>query len=126
MSDARGQLTLRSERGFGDLYRHLDDKESATTGDAAETVSVIPLDDFADAQKIEAIDFIDVEGGEFCLLKGARRLLSRSPDVIVMFESEEDWCLRSGCKAEDSFELLRGLGFGLYSWVETTTELGNG
>jgi FkbM family methyltransferase len=118
LSDSPGQLTLRSERGFGDLYRHLDYMEGTKTGDAVETVNVIPLDDFAYAQKIQAIDFlkIDVEGGEYCLLKGARRLLSQSPNVIVMFESEEDWCQRSGCKPEDSFELLKGLGFSLYSW----------
>jgi FkbM family methyltransferase len=118
LSDSPGQLTLRSERGFGDLYRHLDYTEGAKAGDSVETVSVITLDEFADAQNIQAIDFlkIDVEGGEFCLLKGARRLLSQSPNVIVMFESEEDWCQRSGCKPEDSFELLKGLGFSLYSW----------
>ena len=87
LSDSQGQLTLRSERGFGDLYRHLDYMDSTTTGDAVETVSVITLDDFSDSQKIQAIDFlkIDVEGGEYCLLKGARRLLSQSPNAIVMF-----------------------------------------
>jgi FkbM family methyltransferase len=118
LSDSKGELILRSEQGFGDLYRHLDYMEGTKTGDAVETVRVIPLDDFADAQNIGPIDFlkIDVEGGEFCLLKGARRLLSQSPNVIVMFESEEDWCQRSGCKPEDSFELLKGLGFRLYSW----------
>jgi hypothetical protein len=33
-----------------------------------------------------------------------------------MFENEEDWCQRSGCKTEDSLNLLKSLGFGLYSW----------
>jgi FkbM family methyltransferase len=118
LSDFEGELTLRSERGFGDLYRHLDYTGKAATGDSIETVGVRPLDDFAAAQKIDEIDFlkIDVEGGEYRLLKGAQRLLAQSPNVIVMFESEEDWCQRSGCKTEDSFNLLKGLGFGLYSW----------
>ncbi len=118
LSDFAGELTLRSERGLGDLYRHLDYTGKVAEGDAVETVGVDTLDGFATAQKIDRIDFlkIDVEGGEYRLLKGAQRLLSQSPNVIVMFESEEDWCRRSGCKAEDALELLKSLGFGLYSW----------
>jgi FkbM family methyltransferase len=118
LSDVKGELTLRAERGFGDLYRHLDYTGSASEGDMVESVAVVTLDDFASSQEIDQIDFlkIDVEGGELCLLKGAQRLLSRSPDVVVMFESEEDWCQRSGCTAEDTFDLLKSLGFGLYSW----------
>jgi FkbM family methyltransferase len=118
LSDAAGELTLRAESGFGDLYRHLDYTGKATKDDIIETVTVGTLDDFAAAQGITAIDFlkIDVEGGEYRLLKGAQRLLSHSPGVIVMFESEEDWCVRSGCKTQDALDLLRGLGFGLYRW----------
>ncbi len=118
LSDFPGELTLRSESGFGDLYRHLDYGGNASTGDFVEKVHVMTLDDFAVAHKIDQIDFlkIDVEGGEFCLLKGSTSLLSRSPNVIIMFESEEDWCERSGCKPEDAHNLLKGLGFGLYSW----------
>jgi FkbM family methyltransferase len=118
LSDAQGQLTLRSENGFGDLYRHLDYGGKAAPGDLIETVDVSTLDDFAASNNIDEIDFlkIDVEGGEYCLLKGSQHLLSRSPNVIVMVEIEEDWCLRNGFKTEDAFELLRSLGFTLYSW----------
>jgi FkbM family methyltransferase len=118
LSDVKGELTLRAEQGFGDLYRHLDYTGNASEGDAVESVAVVTLDDFASSEKIDQIDFlkIDVEGGELCLLKGAKQLLSRSPDVVVMFESEEDWCQRSGCTAQDTFDLLKSLGFGLYSW----------
>jgi FkbM family methyltransferase len=118
LSDAAGELVLRAESGFGDLYRHLDYTGKAAAGDKCEKVTVSTLDDFSTARGITAIDFlkIDIEGAEFFLLQGARHLLSQSPDVIVMFESEEDWCLRSGCKTEDALNLLRGLGFGLYSW----------
>jgi FkbM family methyltransferase len=118
LSDVQGQLTLRSENGFGDLYRHLDYSGKAAAGDLVETVDVSTLDDFAAANHIDEIDFlkIDVEGGEFCLLKGSQHLLSRSLNVIVMVEIEEDWCLRNGFKTDDAFELLRSLGFNLYSW----------
>jgi len=118
LSDVQGQLTLRSENGFGDLYRHLDYTGKAAAGDQVETVEVTTLDDFAAANKIDKIDFlkIDVEGGEYCLLKGSQDLLSRSPNVVVMVEVEEDWCLRNGLKTEDAVALLKGLGFNLYSW----------
>ncbi len=118
LSDVRGQLTLRSENGFGDLYRHLDYSGKAAAGDVVETVDVTTLDDFAAANQIDRIDFlkIDVEGGEYSLLKGSQRLLSQSPNVIVMVEIEEDWCLRYGFKTDDAFEVLRSLGFNLYSW----------
>jgi FkbM family methyltransferase len=118
LSDFQGELTLRSERGFGDLYRHLDYGGSAVAGDVTEKVGVSTLDDFAAEHEINEIDFlkIDVEGGEYRLLKGAQRLLAQSPNVTVMFESEEIWCKRSGCTTDDAFELLKSLGFRLYSW----------
>lgn len=117
LGDAKGQLTLRSQNGFGDLYRHLDYSGRAAEGDWVETVEVNTLDDFAAANGIDTVDFIkiDVEGAEYHLLKGSQQLLSRSPNVIVMVEIEEDWCRRNGHRVEDCFELLKSLGFTLYS-----------
>jgi FkbM family methyltransferase len=118
LSDTKGQLTLRSQKGFGDLYKHLDYSGNAAAGDLVETVEITTLDDFADTNKIEAIDFfkIDVEGAEYRLLEGSRRLLSRSPNVIVMVEIEEDWCARNGVTVEDCLRLLKSMGLSLYSW----------
>jgi len=118
LSDVQGKLTLRSENGFGDLYRHLDYSGKASPGDLIESVDVVTLDEFATSNNIDEIDFlkIDVEGGEYCMLKGSRNLLSRSPNVVVMVEIEEDWCVRNGVKTEDAFGVLRSLGFTLYSW----------
>lgn len=118
LGDVRGQLTLRSAIGFGDLYRHLDYSGHASKGEWVETVEVNTLDDFAGTNGIDTIDFfkIDVEGGEYRLLKGSEQLLSRSPNVIVMVEIEEDWCLRNGHRMEDCFELLKSLGFTLWSF----------
>lgn len=79
---------------------------------------VATLDTFAAQLKLGRIDVlkIDTEGGEYRLLKGARELLSASPEAVVMFENEEDWCERAGCKPEDSLKLLKDLGFQLYVW----------
>lgn len=118
LGDVRGQLTLRAQNGFGDLYRYLDYSGHASAGDRIETVEVSTLDEFAAANGIDTIDFfkIDVEGGEYRLIKGSEQLLSRSPNVVVMVEIEEDWCLRNGHRVEDCFELLKSLGFTLYSF----------
>jgi FkbM family methyltransferase len=132
LGDARGHLTLRCQNGFGDLYRHLDYSGHANVGDRVETVEVSTLDEFAAASGIDTIDFfkIDVEGGEYHLLKGSGQLLSRSPSVVVMVEIEEDWCLRNGHRVEDCFKLLKSLGFTLYSlskqqnrWISDESEL---
>jgi FkbM family methyltransferase len=109
-------LELKSDPGFGDAYRYL----SATrAGDGqGELVPVTTLDSFAQQNGIANLDFIkvDVEGGEFRIFRGAQQILSASPNVVIMFESDPEWCERAGCQPMDSFELLRSLGFELYCW----------
>ena len=50
------------------------------------------------------------------MLRGAEEVLRANPQVVIFFESEQDWCRRAGCRQEDSFGFLEGLGFGLYAW----------
>jgi FkbM family methyltransferase len=110
-------FALQSDPGFGDAYRYLRPSEEAGNG-AGEIVPVITLDLYASRNGIEGVDFIkvDVEGFEYMVFTGARELLASSPNVVVMFESDPEWCARSGCRQQDSFELLRKLKFRLYSW----------
>jgi FkbM family methyltransferase len=118
LSDAEGEISLCTQSGFGDLYRYLDYEGKQSRGGECEIVPVITLDAFAAQRNLGAIDVlkIDTEGGEFRLLKGARQLLSASSNAVVMFENEEDWCERAGCRPEDSLNLLKDLGFHLYLW----------
>jgi FkbM family methyltransferase len=67
-------------------FSGLKDTGRSTTMETID-VEVIALDDFAPlARKQVDLIKIDVEGGEAAVLAGARHLLFRSPDVVVMFE----------------------------------------
>lgn len=111
--------TLTCDAGYGDAYRYLlpaaQHGLGATRG---EVVRETTLDACAAEYGMKHIDLIkiDVEGGEYRVLLGARETLSANPNVTVIFESEADWCERSGCTQQDSFELLRSGGFQLYAW----------
>jgi len=117
-AQADAVMTLKSDAGFGDAYRYLSNSAADLAGPGAESVTSTTLDAFAEDQNIGPADFvkIDVEGGEFGVFQGARQFLRSSPNATIMFESEPDWCRRAGCTQQDSYELLRSLGFGLYAW----------
>jgi FkbM family methyltransferase len=111
-------LKLKSDPGFGDAYRYLSGADSSDGDSLGELVPVTTWDSFAQQNGITNLDFIkvDVEGGEFRVFRGAREFLSASPYVVIMFESDPEWCERAGCRPKDSFDLLRSLGFELYCW----------
>lgn len=111
--------TLTSDRGYGDAYRYLLlTTERDPSGKSGEVVSATTLDACAVKYGMKQIDLIkiDVEGGEYRVLLGARETLAANCDVRLVFESEPDWCERAGCKQEDAFNFLRAEGFRLYSW----------
>jgi FkbM family methyltransferase len=115
--DSLGSLT--SDRGYGDAYRYLlpTTQPGATITDR-EVVCATTLDACAAKYGIKQIDLIkvDVEGGEYRVLLGARETLAANPDVRLVFESEADWCERAGCRQQDAFDFLRAAGFQLYAW----------
>jgi FkbM family methyltransferase len=118
-------LQLTSDSGFGDAYRYLLPPDAPLIQDRrAELVPVTTLDLFAKENDIGNIDFlkVDVEGGEYSVFEGGRRLLGCSPDLCIMFESDPEWCRRAHCRQQDAFNVLRDLGFGLYSWRGRTRE----
>ena len=114
------EMHLKRDRGFGDAYRYLVTTSSTgpTSGEELESVPVTTLDRWAREHAIDRIDFlkVDIEGGEFHMLRGSQEVLRANPRIVVFFESEQDWCRRAGCRQEDAFALLENLGFGLYGW----------
>ncbi len=110
--------SLRADTGYGDMYRYLASGPAGALNAADELVHVTTLDEHAKKAGLPGPDFVkvDVEGGEYRVFLGARQVLSRNPNVVVMFESEPDWCERAGCRPQDAFGVLRDLGFGLYTW----------
>jgi FkbM family methyltransferase len=117
LGDRPGRLALQSDAGFGDAYRYLCPSKEAN-GNGSEFVPVMPLDVFACRNGIARADYmkVDVEGCEYMVFAGSRDLLASSPGLVIMFESEPEWCERAGCRQQDTFELLRALGFGLFAW----------
>jgi FkbM family methyltransferase len=110
---------LTNDSGFGDAYRYLVPSDATPCPDhGAELVPVTTLDLFAEENAIDSIEFlkVDVEGGEYLVFEGGKRLLQSSPNLCIMFESDPEWCERARCQQQDALDLLRGLGFGLYSW----------
>ena len=118
------EMHLKRDRGFGDAYRYLVTTSSSgqTSGEELESVPVTTLDRWAHDRAIDRIDFlkVDIEGGEFHMLRGSQEVLRAHPRIVVFFESEQDWCRRAGCRQEDAFALLENLGFGLYGWNNRT------
>jgi hypothetical protein len=75
------------------------------------------LDAFADGQNIKQVDFmkIDVEGAEERVVRGAERLLSRSPGARLLIELYEPSAVQCGCSVSGLIAFLGGMGFMLHS-----------
>lgn len=105
------QFRVASDSSFSGLK---DTGRSTTAG--MIDVDVIALDDFAPlARKRADLIKIDVEGAEAAVLAGARHLLFRSRDAVVMFEysyKNLDETARKGLI--NQIELLRKLGLELF------------
>ena len=43
-------------------------------------------------------------------------MLESSERVVIMLESDPQWCKRFGYRREEVVDLLRSLGFGVYGW----------
>ena len=116
VSDAEEPMRLVADRGFGDAYRYL---VTAATKVEGEIVRTVTLDALEGEHGLAPLDFLklDIEGGEYRALRGGQAVLEASDRLVIMFESDPQWCARAGCRREDSFELLRSLGFGIYAWA---------
>jgi hypothetical protein len=77
---------------------------------------------YASRNGITSVDYmrVDVEGRECTVFAGSREILASSPNLVIMFESVPKWCKRACQRQEDTFELLRNLGSGLFVWDNRT------
>jgi FkbM family methyltransferase len=102
-----------NETGWGSLLA----EERGSTRESV--VPVIRLDDWARERAIGRVDFIkmDIEGGEFRALQGARELLERYRPVLVA-ELNEVCLARDGRQPEDVLALLRAAGYDNFAFNE--------
>ncbi|WP_261222214.1 FkbM family methyltransferase [Ancylothrix sp. D3o] len=128
LADVEDVLTLMRPSGYRDGDRYLVPKIYDTThfqqdsGDT-ESVPVITLDNYmiqnnTELPKVDLMK-IDIEGGEYAVFKGAQKVLTANPNILVMFECTPEGCQRAGHTQENVFQFLRQLGFEVYSWNRT-------
>jgi FkbM family methyltransferase len=84
------------------------------------TVSVKQLDNWIRETKVDHVDFIklDVEGGEFAVLKGGAKLLEQRPRPLILAELENARSEPWGLRAKDTANLLRGYGFQWFTLLQ--------
>jgi FkbM family methyltransferase len=123
-----GVLEFRRDPGYRDGDRYLatrieENPRVAVKPDDAgdmEMVKVTTLDYYMYAGKSESprVDFMkmDIEGGEYSVFRGARKILTDNSDIMLLFECTPPGCKVYGHKQEDVFQFLRELGFGIYCW----------
>jgi Methyltransferase FkbM domain len=85
-------------------------------------VKVVPLDALNTAGRRISFIKIDVEGGEFQVLKGSQRLLKEHHPVLF-FEFSENFMPLAGISEEQLFNFLRELGYQRFipfpqTWVD--------
>ena len=78
-----------------------------------EIVQIVKLDDFLDAAKAPAVDFIkiDVEGAELAVLKGATQTLTAPGRRQLIVELNEACLSAHGTSSKEVNALLLGLGY---------------
>ena len=116
------ETALSSQRGKTIFYQAPESKFGMGTLSALEgweptEVSTTTLDGFCQEERIPRIDFIkiDVEGHEAEVFEGAREILSKNREVIVVFEYS-DWAENNAYgKSGRSPRVLAELGFDLAS-----------
>ena len=83
-----------------------------------ENVSVVTLDTLCRRNGITQVDFIkmDVEGGEYAVLQGARDLLASNPHLLMVFEHTRPLSERAGHRPDAIPKMLAEFGFRLYGW----------
>jgi FkbM family methyltransferase len=122
------QLTLKRDPGYrdGDRYLSTRKKENKSVDSAPtdlgdiETVNVTTLDHYMYEVNNVGISFdlmkMDIEGGEFSVFKGAKRILENNPNILIMFECTPQGCECNGHKIEDVFVFLRTFNLKIYCW----------
>lgn len=104
-----------SNQGVGSLLPAESYRAELRSSQAVE-VEVTTLDSFCDQHGIESIDLlkVDVEGLDLDVLRGAERILARSPHVVVMSEVEPLNFVQRGFSFDDFIDYMQQRGFSPY------------
>ncbi len=111
-SDSKGSAVLyKNSQNIGDNRIYPD-----PLCDECESIDADTLDNICEQAGFESVNYIkvDVQGAEFKVFSGASRILSRSPDCIIMTEFWPYGLTQCGSSPEQYLAMLQELGFTLY------------
>jgi len=110
--EERRIFSYKEDSGMGSFLSRPGRDVLGADGKVAE---IRTLDDYCQANNIDLIDFlkIDVEGFEYEVILGARKLLSEHKISAIQFEYGGTY-LDAGISLKDMFEFLSGFGYSLY------------
>jgi len=120
------ELMLRQDLGYDDAERyivpfeHNINPELSNVKDLSisEKVKIDTLDNFCVKNNIEQINLlkIDTEGFEFYILNGAKCILEKSENLVILMECTELGTRRANTSQESVFKILTNLGFKIFYW----------
>lgn len=94
VSDQNGEANLYVNAEFKDALNSLEDpSHSDAEVVGREAVQTVTLDDFVARENIARVDVmkVDVEGAEFLVFRGSRKLLERPDAPLILYEGYS-WC----------------------------------
>lgn len=120
-SNRHGEATLRVAAYGHEGHNTLGSFVYETALLREETVTVAPLDDVVERQGLAAVGAIkmDVEGGEFAALDGARNILARDHPILLL-EVNDEMLRRQGSSRDALTDLLHASDYETYVFDSVT------
>lgn len=131
LGDKKNQkVILACEPGLGDGYRYVRYSNKSTNKELDRTVEVVAgstLDFVWTKQGKPKIDLIkiDVEGGELKVLKGAQKVLTNHPDLVILMENSAFGLSRVGDDQSSLYAFMASLGYSFYAWNQVHRDWDN-
>lgn len=131
LGDKKNQkVTLACEPGRGDGYRYVRYSKKSTKKELDRMVEVVAgsmLDFVWAKQGKPKVDFIkiDVEGGELKVLRGAQKVLTNHPDLVILMENSAFGLSRVGDDQSSLYAFMASLGYSFYAWNQVHRDWDN-
>jgi FkbM family methyltransferase len=116
--DGTASFQVARTIGHSSLYELGDDEVRDQV-----TVQLRQLDSVSGVMAPIDLIKIDVEGAELDVIRGAKKILSGSPECVVVAEFGPSHLRRAGVSVEDWFSEFTGHGFGYYGIAEPSGNL---
>jgi FkbM family methyltransferase len=120
-----GNAYLHSCKGEGGTNEGMNYVTSESLGETDEVTATVSIDDYCRDRNISSIDLMkmDIEGGEYDALLGARRMLDSGAIKCLFIELVEWAAQRSGHTTRDIMTILLESGYKVFAIREPEAEL---